>query len=126
MSIRTLIEINHDCLTELAGRPLLFVDLLKLLAHAGNEAINRQLPRGIRVMCSRHHADDEKPELRAAAAALDQELFGHHWYVATGFTNDSLEVMVTKKLPKNVVPESYRGFSVKAVKSGRPRPARTA
>lgn len=59
MSIRTIIEINHDCLPEVGGA---LAELVKMLPYASeNEARERMsMSSGVRVLARRHHSYDMK------------------------------------------------------------------
>jgi hypothetical protein len=58
MSIRTIVEINHDYWQDLRDNPEAMRELLDHLA----DRQFKELPRGIRVLRSRHHS--EKIDLR--------------------------------------------------------------
>lgn len=56
MSIRTIIEINHDALHELREHPERVDEFLHLLG-CQNPRDMAQIPAGIRVLAQRHHSD---------------------------------------------------------------------
>jgi hypothetical protein len=58
MSIRTLVEFNHDCAHEISDQPLEFAALLKRFLCSGSNREAEALERyGFRVVSQRHHAD---------------------------------------------------------------------
>lgn len=54
MSFRTIIEINHDHLSDLVHRPEIFQTFINNVAHG--KTSNIDVP-GIRVLALRHHGD---------------------------------------------------------------------
>lgn len=59
MSMRTIIEINHDHLREAEG---VISDLIQALPHASEDDIKRELEKsnGVRFVGRRHHSYDMK------------------------------------------------------------------
>ena len=71
MSIRTIIEINHDYLHELSSDPEHWIDLLRAmrssdLTGALNAANGKPVfrPPGIRILAQRHHSEMLKLEVK--------------------------------------------------------------
>jgi hypothetical protein len=56
MSIRTVIEINHDYLRDIADDPARIVDFVMRLG-SGLGYAKKVIPNGMRVLAQRHHSD---------------------------------------------------------------------
>lgn len=56
MSIRTIIEVNHDRLHELMDNPEFAQELWMLLASGDRKSIEHNRIPGIRVLADRHHS----------------------------------------------------------------------
>lgn len=63
MSTRTIIEINHDLLRDIASRPDALAEFVKRLG-SGREWAERVTPNGIRILGQRHHTETLKLEVK--------------------------------------------------------------
>lgn len=68
MSIRTLLEINHDCWGEIDdNRNEFVVDVLRYLGSGSDTDTQRLLRYGIRIAATRHHSEQYDPRVLAKA-----------------------------------------------------------
>ena len=59
MSVRTIVEINHDYIEELRDNPHLIVEALEFIMFNGPVRLREknELTRGVRFLCQRHHSE---------------------------------------------------------------------
>ncbi|HWT40976.1 MAG TPA: hypothetical protein VN081_06985 [Dongiaceae bacterium] len=63
MSIRTVIEINHDMIARMDSKDWEDIKRYVLASHIGSQKHYREVP-GIRVLGSRHHSETLKLEVK--------------------------------------------------------------